>query len=552
MSTKHFFNNQEVKIPGAYSTIKSGIKNPALQLAFGNALIIDTGLGASFGGGSGINGVIQNGKDAIYTFDNIRDFQQFVGGGPWFKLAEPLFFPGGGATSGISSLTFVRAATTAVATATYTWVGGGVDGGTFAVNPRTEGLAGNGVENVSSVLTQGYAMTMEAGVVDPAKFIVKLFRGRFTGLDTLISPDGDPIDGTAAVDLTIATLLAQSIEFDNVQEIIDWANGDADFQEHFRLDATTVVAGTGLVDAADLAASTGNTLAVGGTETYASTDLDDALDAMVDLNFDFILANDEGDDAVSTDNLRILSWIIAETKIKPDIYIGGGLDSLKFGQALGSLPSAASLNSQHVTVVHGGVKKTFNNALGFKSYNAIYHAAVVMGREAGLEPQVPTTFKALGIDGSLHSLIDKEINQALDGGVLTSRLEGSTFDVTKGINTLQVNDFLVNPDGTTHSKAVARIVRQLNKELIINSKNTLLKNPAGVNRNTLSSEDVVAFVEGYLKTKTARRADDNIILSFEQVTAVVVGDAFNVTYAVEPNFEVSFIFFTGFLLDPSS
>ena len=51
MATKFIFNNKQVSIPGSYSKIESGIKNPPLDLEFGNALSIDTGSGAGFGGG---------------------------------------------------------------------------------------------------------------------------------------------------------------------------------------------------------------------------------------------------------------------------------------------------------------------------------------------------------------------------------------------------------------------------------------------------------------------------------------------------------------------
>jgi hypothetical protein len=79
-----------------------------------------------------------------------------------------------------------------------------------------------------------------------------------------------------------------------------------------------------------------------------------------------------------------------------------------------------------------------------------------------------------------------------------------------------------------------------------------LKKPNGANRNTVSVEDVVAWLEGYLQSKVATDQTDNLILSFQSIDVVVNQDAYEVTYAFTPNFEVSFLFFTGVIIDPNS
>jgi len=139
----------------------------------------------------------------------------------------------------------------------------------------------------------------------------------------------------------------------------------------------------------------------------------------------------------------------------------------------------------------------------------------------------------------------------LDAGVLMTRLSNGSFEVVKGINTLQNNTYLVNADGSTHSKQFARIERQLNKEITFNAKNVLLKKPNGSNRNTVSVEDVEEFVKGYLNSKVATDQDDNLIISFRAVEAVRNQDAYEVTYAFIPNTEISFLFFTGTAIDPT-
>ena len=655
MATSFFFDNREIQIPDAYSRIESGIQNPALNLAFGNTLVIDTGSGKFWGGGSGVGGQLLNGRDSFYTFDNVRDFQRFVRGGLWWLLAGPLFLPGGGGVNGISSLTYVRAATTTAGEIAYTFSGGGSNGGTIVFQLRDEGFGGNGVlgdetratstitvtnagadgdsvqvvinsltvasytvttgDDIAAVvaglvtsagniglvdvssstgttlviqairgqgisansitptvnatgtaaasatqfsggvtgtlLTRGYAARMVAGTVDTSKFRIQFWRGTFKGLNGAVSTDNIPFDGINEVDAP-AELISRSPEFNNIQELIDWANTDTTFNSFFKRLSSTV-AGDGSVNTADLTANVGFNVATGGTETFSSAQLDAALNGIGTENYDFILADDWGENALSANNLRVLSYVTNEARIKPDLYVGGGRDNSEFAQAGGSIPTATTFNSQFVTVVHGGAGRTdLQAAEGFRDYDSIYKAATILGREAGLEPQVPLTFKSIAIERELHNLTTSEITQALNAGVLTTRLDGSTFDVVKGVNSLQNNDFLINQDGTTSSKQLRRIVRQINKELVVNAKEQLLKNPNGTNRNTLSTEDVKAFVEAYLTSVTANDLDDDLIISFERVNVTVNQDAYEITYFIVPNFEVSFLFFTGFIIDPQT
>jgi len=70
---------------------------------------------------------------------------------------------------------------------------------------------------------------------------------------------------------------------------------------------------------------------------------------------------------------------------------------------------------------------------------------------------------------------------------------------------LQKNTYLLNDDGTTHSKQLYRIAHQINKEIIITAKAELLKNPNGTNRNTLSELDVQQWVKRFLSSKVAQQ-----------------------------------------------
>jgi len=128
MAQEIIFNGRRIILPGSYSTIKSGVNNPPQSLDYGRILVIDTGVGAGFGGGSGINGAVNSGVDAVYQFENVLDYQAFLKGGILYQLARPLFKPNG-QDIGASTVFHVRAATTTAATVSFAPTGGGTNGG---------------------------------------------------------------------------------------------------------------------------------------------------------------------------------------------------------------------------------------------------------------------------------------------------------------------------------------------------------------------------------------------------------------------------------------
>lgn len=764
MATQYIFDGVSRIIPGVYSTVKSGISNPAVATAFGNTLIIDTGNGAGFGGGSGVNGEYQSGKDSRYTFDDLSDVQSFLGGGFYWFLSRPMFRPLQG-SNGVSSLTYIRAATTvaaqselfvdetratvaitaagtfatndtveikdptdttviasitvtgatptptdvatqiadditarsnstgytavaAVDTVTITNTGGrgaqdnaqnlvinlvstsgtlptapftgGVDGGYLLIKTKDEGRAGNGVEadetrattelevtttfatgdvltishdgntilaytftstpatteastseiiaainantfqsgysaiagttstshliiqNVpgrgakdnteavtavvggtgtgvitsgiftggadGTLLSQGYALVIKQGTLDISKYIIELYRGSFKGYDTVLTGNvNTTYEGLLPTEAG-NELIYQSSEVSDIEEFVTEAESSAAFQSRFRVPTYSNRAFV----PGDLTTFAGNNLFVGGTENFSTSDLNDALDALEGDFYDFVFMPDWGENANSVTNNTIqLGLTDSNSKILPDFYVAGGKLSGNFTATGGSIPAAASWNSQTVTVVHSGVQDTDPKTPSLlRDYDSPLNAAYVLGREAGIAPEIPLTFKATGIKGLLHNPTEKEKEQALNGGVLAYFLDSdNAFYCLKGVNTLQGtrNRFLVNPDGTSHSKQIRRISRQLNKELIINITDNILKDPTGVNRSTLRTSDLEQYVVAYLKNQ-----EGGLITSFQNVTVTVDGDAYFFNYEFSPSFEVSFVFGTGFIIDNQS
>lgn len=555
MSTRNVtFGGKQISKPGAYSQIKSGIKNGFLALPYGGLLIIDYGENASFGGGSGIAGTNKKNGSAVYHFESSADFKAFVKGGLYYFLSDLLFFPEDN-VNGISYIDFVRAAATTPATSTITFTGGGANGGTIAFTTIDEGLIANTTATGSTV-SKGYGYKMKAGVLDTAKFILSFYQGTYRGSDTnFASPAGD-IDN-----ITLANaqplLLCETPEFSNMSELVTWMAEDGLFTQYFK--AVITPAGTGAITNADLIANAGLKSFTGGTETYNGTHLNTALDNLYNNQASFILLGSWGTNAQSSNNLTIDTWNVNEARFQKSVYVAGGKteDNFALGVTNGSIETAKYYNNQDTTVVHGGILKTLKGG-STKVYDSIVHAALALGREAGLEPQNPLTQKSMKVDGLVHILSEKQQTAAMKYGVLATFLD-EDYDpaknvILRGVNTLQNNTYLVNEDSTTASKQLRRIELQLNKELVINAKRSLFSNEKGLNRNTLNTGDVIAFTTSFLRSKVASKQEggDNLILSFRNVQVEVRGTAYYISYEFVPNFEVEFLLFTGIMVDPTT
>lgn len=545
MSTELYFNGKVRSLPGAYSKITSGEQNTPANLDFGKVMIIDNGLGAGWGGGAGIDGELSNGKDSVYKFTDLESFRDFTKGGLLWKAAEKLFFPQP-STRGVSEILFAKAAVTVAPTLTFTATGGGAAGGSFKLKCKDEGVVGNGVKT-SNHLDKGYAYTFEAGVVDPAKWIYKIWLGKWTG---------DHTDGIAfnevAKDKTTPELIVASPEFNNIQTLIDWATTDKVLGNLFLLDPTSAKVGTGAVNSGDVAAGSASpVLAAGGTETYSTNSLSLVFDAIVDLDYQFILCDKYGADYDATETQAIFNHIKdAGTDYIKTLIIGGGKDENTFEGSDSSVAAANYFNSNRAIVVHGDIKETTELlAGGFRIWPSLMHAATVLGRICGLQPQVPVTNKQIDVDGIVHNLNKKKQEVALKNGVLVTIQDYARggFKVLQGVNTMLDNKVLFNALGQSHSIQFERIVAQINRELIVNSQTDLLSDEEGVNVNTLSPGILKTWTETYLASRVAVPDADNLLLSFRNVTVNRVEDYYNVTYGIVVNNEITKIFYTGFL-----
>lgn len=526
MSTKVKFGNRTIQLPGTYSRIVSGQNNPPRDLDYGKLLIIDNDdfssslSGDGILGGSGVAGEYKSGKDSIYKLIDINEFRDFVGYNWWWKAAEGLFNPDGN-SNGVSEVYVIKPATTTPAVMTFTTAGGG----SFKVKTLDESAAANGVN--TALLEKGYGYSIETGVVDSAKWIFKIFKGTKNETYGDVTPS----------QVWNPQLIAESPEFSTVGDLISWAGYDKQFSKYFYLDPTSAVVGTGEIVAGDISTLTNYVLASGGTATYDK--VDEALDAIKDLNYNYIITTSSTADPSSDATiLKIVDHIKNEAKFDKYLLIAGSDNDVDT-----TIGYAQAFNSEKVNIVHGGIRKNSQYASsGYKEWGAFFHAAYYAGLILGLEPQVPTTFKRLNIDGLKDPLNEKDLIKADTAGVLVTKYDDDFgfFVNLHGVNTLQDSDFVLNPLGLSHLIQVERIKSQINKELIINSKLDLMSDPSGVNKFSLSEEDVIEWTKGYLERRVG-----TLLVAWRNVTAKTVEDTIWVDYEASPNSEIKGVFFTG-------
>lgn len=644
MSIVRNFNGRRIIEPGVYAQIKSGIPARSNNFPFGDVMIIDTGSGKNWGGGSGINGELESGLSSVYSFEDPNDFRNFIKGGMIWDFSEFIFNPLIGAPSP-EKVYFARAATT-----TSAKINVNLTAGSFSLICRNEGKVGNGVldevraksfvflidssiqesnsltitaddtsttvDIVSTLavpasttpsaykklvvdeinsgtsshgyyaefsglniliyapensgasannfslsitgtvtsgattvgfsggvdgekLSKGYGLKIRQGDIDSDKFIIEIHRGNYSGN----SESGYHYNNLTPQE-TDSEIISRSPEMTFISEALDWAENNVILNKSFKLDTESFsIIGGGAFASADLTSDPDFILAVGGTEVYSPADLDEVLTQIRELGNTFFLADNFGENAISVNNEKILDHIINDAEFDKFMIIGAGKDENEFQD---SLDVASHYNSEKVIVVHGGNKRKDKVNGGEEELPSIYHAANVAGRLGGLEPQVPLTFKSLRIKNFLHDLTKSQREQALQGGVLHNRfVTGVGNVVNQGINSLQNNENLINPDGTSFEISIMAIGAQLNKELILNLRPLFI----GQNRGRITKADVKSFVEGYLLSRTSTDEENNLIIKFENVDVTYVDGDYNVSYGYYPNGPINRVFITGFMLD---
>lgn len=388
-------------------------------------------------------------------------------------------------------------------------------------------------------LIKGYCAFISKSDDDPTKINVSFLEGTFSGY----TENKMPIGGYS-MEESNPTLVAKSPDFDNIDDLIQYAKNDFTFKKLFYLE-DSFQKGTGEINTSKV--SNLMILAKDGKSTYNAKDLDDVLENISELDNTFFLSDRYGKDSISVQNQKILEHINRDAEFEKFLIIGGGSDETQFDSGKeSSIEVAKFYNTERVILVHDGIIRYNISTREDEKLPSIYHASYVAGRLGGLEPQTPITFKPLDIKGFNHPLKKKQREKALQKGVLHNRaVEGIGNVTNQGINTLQKNTTLINPDGTSHEISIMRISGQLNKELTLNARPLFVGN----NWGSASPADVKTFIESYLFGKTPQNGRDGLILSFKNVTVKQKEDYYEISYGFVPNGPLNKLFITGFILD---
>jgi len=541
MGQKTIFDGKIYTEPTAQSKIIGGVGNSGSPSSFGNICIIDTGIGAGYGGGVGVldsGGNARSLDEHINEFNSSAEMKHLVKGGVLYDLADYLYNPASNG-AGASKVYLIKAAKTTKAThnSGATWA----NGMTSEFDTKEEGAFANGVLN-TTYLEKGYAWKIKAGVVDPAKFIFEFWVGQYRGQD---SNSLELVGIDAATAARNPRLVAESVEVADFSELIAWSATNAEFTDLFAIGAGMTT--SGVIAAADLVTFAGFNLFAGGADVYGGTAVDDILGQIKELDNSIFLSVENDASAAGVNNLKILGHIQNDSKFKKFLVIGGGNDSAGFST---SKTAAGTLNSRYAVLCHSGLEIQYQlNLSVLQQKSSIYMAALVAGRMAGLEPQTPLTYKSLRISKLKHVMTESERVDAIDSGVLHVRTVPQLgFVVNQSINTLQLNDFLINPDGSSPEISVERIEAQLNREISANSRVLFV----GQNLFTLTASDLISFTTKYLNGVLAvAGVTDGMIVDFGNIKAVRVGSVWNVTYDFQANTPINKVFHTGTIIDPS-
>jgi hypothetical protein len=340
-----------------------------------------------------------------------------------------------------------------------------------------------------------------------------------------------------------------SPEVNNISQLIAWMQTDENFGARFILDmSNTTVAGTGEIDVDDVTANAGWKLASGGTEDYKSTDLDDVLTQIADVEFNIMFCDQIEDNAKGATVQKLITHRNTQAVFDKFVYVGAYPSKAKFAE---SLALAKQFNSAWVVTVSGGIGTASDYvATGIRWWGVFYNLCQVIGRVSGKPPYVPVTNKTIGGDKLQHIPSETEKKKALDAGlvIVVPNPYLRRFVILQGVTTLQDNTLLFNKKGDSFSIQFMRVLAQLNKECVVNAEIDLLGDENGVNLNTLSKGALETWTINFLQTRVATDNQDNLIIRFQNVVATRVEDYYKVTYEVVVNSEITKIFFTGYVL----
>jgi DNA-binding NarL/FixJ family response regulator len=483
------FNNEVRVEPGSGARIVTNVTPAPNLLSSGIVAVI----GESVGG-------LTAADKTIYLSDNPAFFRNALQDGIGKKVVDYVFNPAPSAP-GAQQVIFVRAQAATGATATIT-----TGGATLTLTTKDKGA-------YLSTAPTYLQKKLLAGVVNSALNILYLY---LNGVLVWTSPEVAKFEDLLTA--IQANALASSL----------------------LTGAITGTAGVDLTGAEDVSSVT----FTGGTSpAMTGTDIDNALALLSNLEFSFLVIASE----TEANYLKGLSFVV-NSATYPAIVVAGGALAETVAQVL---TRSLNLNSDQAILCTPGIVMPKDDGTGNETLSSLYLAAKVAGVLAGSSPEVPATWKALQVLGFEKEYTKTEREQLIKGGVCVGKqISGIGYAINKCVNTLQNNGSMIykKTDGTATSPEVSiiRIFQQLKKELIVNSAPLFI----GGNIATVTSEDIINFTKAYLQTRCSTNTQSNLIMNFSAVTAVLLDDAWWVTFNFVANGPINFVFFTGVALKP--
>lgn len=276
----------------------------------------------------------------------------------------------------------------------------------------------------------------------------------------------------------------------------------------------------------------------GGSDVYEEN-LNNVLDKVIDVDYSCMIILEEDDKQTMVN--QALNHVLNDAK---------GIKQIATYEAekADAVIAAQNYDSDSVICCAGVIKTTSQTSpTGFITNDAMYTVAKCVGRIFGLSPEIPATMKDLEIDGLEVEPSDKDLEDCLDSGVIMPYFDSdlNAFVLSQAVNTLQENTELVNPDCSTYSIQAKRILAQVVKNLVSQSKIDFWRGDKPVNKSTLSDAYVKAWTETLLSklTVASNKTDNNYLLTYEVTKVVTDGDSKKVHLAVTVNGEITKIFF---------
>jgi hypothetical protein len=374
-------------------------------------------------------------------------------------------------------------------------------------------------------LSKGFAVKTK--VVSHGVYKTQFYKSTYAGYD-----NSNNTEYEYSVENSVPLLIAESKNYTSLQGLISWAKKNTNFQQYFELvddtEGVDGVFGFGTIP------NGGFLVSEGGTENYDLSLLDSILENINRTDCEFILTTEGFSNALSPSNIKINNWVRNESRYLRQHIVAGGT-------FLGEWDTTKEISQDYdndvTQVVFGGFSIKKN------TYDSQSMAFIYTGRMGGILPENPTTRKTIGVDKLVSNLTDKQLEEALEFGVIVMEynLDAKAIVVLQGVNTLQDNDVLANEDGSTFSVQLKRLDAYVNKYLMVSANKKLLLNEQGANKRNLN----VAVLKKFAENELADLVLDNKILSYRNVLASIDQDNAFITYEFEANTEITKIFITG-------